>query len=161
MIRVVPAGALHHREMAEILNQIIKIGGTTAIITPVDTATIGDWMARNPDQSAWFVAEDETGLVLGFQWIEPNPSLPEDAANIATFSRPGHTGLGIGSKLFEATKIAASKLGYSWINANIRADNEGGLAYYQSRGFENYGTINDHPLADGTRVNKVLKRFDL
>ena len=49
----------------------------------------------------------------------------------------------------------------TWINAEIRADNAGGLIYYQSRGFEDYGRIEGRRLADGTVVDKVLKRFDL
>jgi ribosomal protein S18 acetylase RimI-like enzyme len=98
---------------------------------------------------------------MGFQWIEPARYLPPEAAEIATFARMGHTGLGIGSKLFEATQSAAKALGYAWINANIRADNGGGLIYYQSRGFEDYGRIEGYEMGDGTRVDKVLKRFDL
>ena len=51
--------------------------------------------------------------------------------------------------------------GYVWINAEIRADNTGGLIYYQSRGFEDYGRIKDYRLDDGMVVDKVLKRYDL
>ena len=82
------------------------------------------------------MAEDESGNLLGFQTIGPKPSLPNDVCDIATFTRVGHTGIGIGSALFEKTKKAARKLRYSQINATIRAENEGGQIYYQSRGFE-------------------------
>ena len=71
------------------------------------------------------------------------------------------TGLGIGSKLFAATRDAAQAAGYIWINAEIRADNAGGLTYYQSRGFEDYGRIRGYRLGDGTTVDKILKRYDL
>jgi hypothetical protein len=52
-------------------------------------------------------------------------------------------------------------LGYAWINANIRADNEGGLIYYQSRGFRDYDRWEGYQLPSGLVVDKVLKRFDL
>jgi ribosomal protein S18 acetylase RimI-like enzyme len=52
-------------------------------------------------------------------------------------------------------------LGYVWINANIRADNEGGLIYYQSRGFRDYGRREGVALASGLVVDKVLKRYDI
>jgi L-amino acid N-acyltransferase YncA len=107
------------------------------------------------------VAVDGGEQVVGFQWIEPADYLPADAAEIATFVKIGQTGLGIGSKLFDATRNAAKSLGYRWINANIRADNEGGLIYYQSRGFADYGTIEGYEMANGEIVDKVLKRFDL
>ena len=160
-MNVVPAGILHTAPMAEILNEIIERGGTTAMIDPVSKDTIAEWMARGGPRAAWHVAEDESGHVLGFQWIEPADYLPRDAAEIATFARIGHVGQGIGSALFNATEKAARRLGYTWINANIRADNAGGLAYYQSRGFEDYGTMPGVVLANGQTVDKVLKRFDL
>lgn len=159
MIHVRRAGKLHTNGMAEILNELIDDGTTTALASPVSADNLGDWMTHA--RSAWHVAEDDAGLVMGFQWIEPADYLPEDAAEIATFARRGHTGLGIGSALFRATEAAARKLGYAWINANIRADNPGGLAYYQSRGFEDYGTIEGYRMENGQIVDKVLKRFDL
>ena len=161
MIRIAKANALHVTAMTEILNDIIAAGGTTALASPVSNDELTDWMSRAPGRSAWHVAEDDTGQVLGFQWIEPADYLPEDAAEIATFARPGHSGLGIGSALFNATREAAKSLGYTWINANIRTDNTGGLAYYQSRGFEDYGRKTGVRMSNGLVVDKVLKRYDL
>ena len=160
MIHVQPAGRLHTGGMADILNDIIDQGGTTAYTSHVT----GEYLQSRIDtgnRAVWHVAEDNGGLVLGFQWIEASEALPPEAAEIATFTRIGHTGLGIGSALFHATTKAARELGYGWINANIRADNAGGLAYYQSRGFEDYSRIDGITLPDGTIVSKVLKRFDL
>ncbi|WP_366111287.1 GNAT family N-acetyltransferase [Aestuariivita sp.] len=128
---------------------------------PVTASDLADWMAFAPERSAWHVALDEAEDVQGFQWIEPRDGLPPEACDIATFVRIGKTGLGIGSALFDATRRAARDLGYVWINANIRADNEGGLIYYQSRGFRNYGTVENHVLENGEIVTKILKRFDL
>ena len=161
MIRIVVASSLHVGEMAALLNEIILIGGTTAISKPVSNADIQSWMQRAQARSAWHVAEDENGTVIGFQWIEPADYLPDDAAEIATFAKTGKTGIGIGSKLFEQTEAAARRLGYAWINANIRADNESGLTYYQSRGFETYGQKVGVRLKNGDVVDKVLKRYDL
>jgi ribosomal protein S18 acetylase RimI-like enzyme len=162
MITVRPAHALDAREMAEILNEIIAIGGTTAMTGQIDAAYFVTRMRTAPEASAWHVAETEAGEILGFQWIAPGADyLPPEAAEIATFAKPGRQGLGIGSKLFEATKDAAKRMGYAWINANIRADNTGGLAYYQSRGFEDHGRIAGYRMDDGTVVDKILKRFDL
>lgn len=161
MIQIVKAGELHVGAMADILNEIISIGGTTALTTSVTSADIAQRMHTDRSRSAWHVAENESGSVLGFQWIAPADYLPEDAAEIATFAKTGQTRLGMGSRLFEATKIAARQLGYRWLNANIRADNEGGLAYYQSRGFETYAKRSGVVLDNGLRVTKILKRYDL
>ena len=161
MIRVVKASRLHTGEMAELLNELIAEGSTTAISEPVTGQSIEERINRNRGLSVWHVAEDETGHVIGYQWIEPADYLPPEAAEIATFARIGMSGLGIGSALFEATKRVARDIGYIWINANIRADNAGGLAYYQSRGFEDYGRKEGVRMSDGRIFDKVLKRYDL
>ena len=158
MINVRPPIALDAGDMARLLNQIISTGGTTALTRPVTAQDMVEWMAED---SAWHVAVDGNEKVMGFQWIAPNSALPPKACDIATFVQQGQTGLGIGSALFAATRKAAKALGYGWINANIRADNEGGLIYYQSRGFQDYGVIEGYQMANGQIVNKRLKRFDL
>ena len=145
--------------ISALLAEIIAKGGTTAIVQPVSGEDIKDWMTTA--NAVWHVAENDRGTLLGFQWIEPHPDLPEDATDIASFVRIGQTGLGIGSALFEATKTAARKLGYRKIDAIIRADNAGGLAYYQSRGFETIRHLADTELEDGTRIDKIWKRFEL
>ena len=161
MITVRKAGTLDAREMADLLNAIIRKGGTTAFLDEINRNTILDWFAQAPYRSVWHVAEDETGTLLGFQSIEPHSKLPPEACDIATFVRLGQTGLGVGSRLFEATTSAATALGYSWISATIRADNTGGLAYYQSRGFEDYARHPDVPLGNGQIVDRVSKRYEL
>jgi len=159
MIHVRRAGPVDARALAEILNAIIAQGGSTALTDPVTGDQLAEWMRSAG--AIWHLAEDDTGRALGFQWVEPHPEHGPGVAQIATFARIGQTGLGIGSALFRTTKTACARAGYDWINAEIRADNAGGLAYYQSRGFEDYGRIEGYALGDGRRVDKVLKRFDL
>lgn len=161
MINIRPAITLDAGSMARLLNAIITEGGTTAITNTVSGRDLAQWMAGNDGQAAWHVAVNAGEEVVGFQWIEAAEYLPPEAAEIATFVQIGQTGLGIGSKLFDATRTAAKAIGYKWINANIRADNEGGLIYYQSRGFQDYGRIENYKMADGQTVDKILKRYDL
>lgn len=161
MITVRPPITFDTADMARLLNEIINVGGTTAIIRPVTGQDLAEWINTDPDQSAWHVAVDSDEHIVGFQWITSADYLPTEAAEIATFVQMGQTGLGIGSALFDATHKAAKALGYAWINANIRADNEGGLIYYQSRGFQDYRVIEGYKMADGQVVDKRLKRFDL
>jgi L-amino acid N-acyltransferase YncA len=150
------------REMAELLNDIIAAGGTTALTDQISPDDLRDWvLLSQPGHSACQLARDTADTLVGFQWIGPNAELPPGAVDIATFVRVGQTGLGIGSRLFEATRQAAERLGYKWINATIRSDNESGLIYYQSRGFRDWRFDEDVRLADGTLVNKISKRFDL
>jgi len=161
MIHLRQAGQMDAASMAELLNEIIAKGGTTAHTIPVSKDDILSYMQAFPGRSHWVIAEDDSGALLGFQLIEPHKDLPPEACDVATFARLGRTKMGIGSAMFEQSRQAAQRLGYEWINATIRADNEGGLAYYQSRGFEDYHFDKDVRLDDGTIVNKVSKRYNL
>lgn len=161
MVQVRKVMPLDHKSMARLLNGIIEKGGTTALTRPVTPDDIGAWSSASPGQSAWHVALDGSETVVGFQWISPHPDLPDEACDIATFVQLGQSGLGIGSALFEATRAAAKDLGYVWINATIRADNDGGLVYYQSRGFRDWHYDEAVALDSGQIVDKISKRFDL
>lgn len=147
--------------MAQLLNEIIQIGGTTAYTSEISANFLKEKIAKNRALSAWHIATNEREDCLGFQWIAPQAYLPAEACDIATFVKAGQTGLGIGSRLFDATRQAADRLGYEWINANIRADNDSGLAYYQSRGFRVYDHQTGVKLENGNTVDKILKRYDL
>jgi L-amino acid N-acyltransferase YncA len=161
MITTRRATTLDAPPMAELLNQIIAAGGTTALTRPVTSRDMAQMMTTALDRSAWHVALNWGGALRGFQYIEPGDHLPPEACDIATFVQIGRTGLGIGSALFAATTKTAKALGYVWINAEIRADNEGGLIYYQSRGFRDYARREAVELASGQRVDKILKRYDI
>ena len=132
-----PASAVDARSLSELLNEIIALGGTTALKT-LTKADMISWIVSNPAEYAFLIAEDERGDALGFQAIGPRKTLPPEACDIATFTRSGKAQLGIGSALFSATEKKAKALGYRWINATILNQNTGGQAYYQSRGFEPY-----------------------
>jgi ribosomal protein S18 acetylase RimI-like enzyme len=47
------------------------------------------------------------------------------------------------------------------IDATIRADNTGGLAFYSRQGFVDYDRLVGVPLEDGTPVDRLRKRFDI
>jgi len=147
------------REMAALLNEIIERGGTTARVLPTSPEYMADWIGT--PGTVWHVAEDQKGKLLGFQHFETHPDLPDGVVDIATFVRVGQTGFGIGSALFSASCDSAREMGFVAIDAVIRADNAGGLAYYQSRGFETINIIKNACLDDGTIVDKIWKRFDL
>jgi L-amino acid N-acyltransferase YncA len=155
------AGVADARGIADLLRDVLADADTSALAGPPDAATVRKWMASAPERAAWHVAEAEDGTTLGVQWIEPLDALPPDMADIATFVAPGRQRIGTGSALFAKTVDAARALGYRWLQAVIRADNEGGLVYYRSRGFEPVGRITDRQLADGRRIDRIAMRYDL
>lgn len=148
-------------QMCSLLNEIIEIGGTTALETPFTHDTLATAYLTGEDHLGCFVALDGAGDVAGFQAVLRYDALPQGWADIATFARAAPKLPGIGSALFKATRDFAQSTGITAINATIRADNAGGLAYYDKMGFETYAVEKGRPLQDGTPVDRVSKKHVL
>lgn len=149
--------------MADLINAIIVRGGTTAYEDPFDAAALDAEFISPPPRVCCFVAE-QGGTIVGFQSLmrpfEDDP-LPDSWASIATFTRVGLTQRGAGSALFVQTRAAARPAHITTIDATIRADNAGGLAFYSRLGFVEYAVIPAVPLKKGAPIDRIRKRFDL
>lgn len=161
MIVVRPIEPSEVEDARAILNEIIDIGGTTAHQAQFSRAKFEIYYINGPGHIACHVALDAQSRVAGFQAIDRNPDLPDNCADVATFARQTNKLRGVGQALFPYTCAAARRAGCIEINATIRADNVPGLAYYSSLGFVDHSTIRALPLADGTPVDRIRKRFDL
>lgn len=163
-LTVRPARQADAAAMAELINAIIAIGGTTAYEDPFDTASMDAAYISLPQLVSCFVAEAE-GIIVGFQGLmrsfDPDDPLPDGWATIGTFARVGLTQRGVGGALFAATLQAARDAGINVIDATIRADNTGGLAFYSRQGFVDYDRLKAVPLKNGTPVDRIRKRLDV
>jgi GNAT superfamily N-acetyltransferase len=161
VIHIRRVNELDARGLADLLNEIrrhLDLATTGASVTP---AMMLNRFATRPTSSAWHLAEDDSGLTLGLQTIEPCVSLPPDSCDIATFLRPGQSMADVGARLFDVTRNAARRLGYARINATLQAENKDANTYYQSRGFETYAQTTDQNRGLDDHTGKVSKRFDL
>lgn len=147
-------------QMTAILNEIIAIGGTTAFEQPLSSDYFDRFIDPSDPKFFLFVAET-ADAVVGLQWMEPLDPPNAHLGGIATFAKPGTVQRGIGSALFKATRAASKSAGYTGIEAKIRADNIGGLAYYAKMGFEDHHVSAAVPLSDGTPVDRIHKRLML
>lgn len=130
--------------MADLINRIIAIGGTTAYSASFDGGKIISEFI-GPELAICCHVAVENGKVCGFQallWADPSwpgdDRLPADWALIATYVDPEAHGKGIGRALFACTEAAARDAGVSAIDATIRKENAGGLSYYARMGFVDY-----------------------
>lgn len=160
-IRIRPAEPDDIPELCALLNEIIRAGGTTAIEGPLSDQAFGDYYLGGPGHLCCFMAENGDGSTLGFQALEHRAKLPGDCADIATYARIKPKIPGVGRALFAATVAHAKRLGLAEINATIRADNSGGLAYYAKMGFRDHSVANGVPLRDGRQVDRISKRFSI
>jgi L-amino acid N-acyltransferase YncA len=153
----VPADAA---PLCEILNSIIEIGGTTALETPLTAAEFSEMYLDGERCLGCFVAAaSDAEVLLGFQALSRHAKLPENWADIATFARMEPKSPGVGTALFARTMQRARELEAAAINATIRADNTGGLAYYEKMGFQTYQVAKGVLLQDGTPVDRIFKRY--
>ena len=146
--------------MADLLNEIIAIGGTTAFEDPVTPQDMVDCYIKGPLLECCHVAVDDRGDVAGFQSIDFD-EVPNGVGYIATFARQTPVVRGVGTALFEATRQFAKKAGLTTINAKIRADNAPGLAYYSKMGFQDHSVVRGVPLKDGTPIDRIVKLYSL
>ena len=156
-----PAHGDDTESMRTLLNEIIRVGGTTAITNELSPDDMREWFISGENVVSCFVAVDSDGTIAGFQSLSKDCSLPAGWVDIATFTSRSRHKSGVGSALFASTRGAASKLGFTAINATIRVVNEGGLAYYRSMGFETYLFEEGDPQAQGRVFNRVHKQFTL
>lgn len=151
---VADAGAL-----VELLSTLIRIGGTTAHEEPYTAQTFKHIYLAGDALITSVTAEDQTGKLLGFQSVSKNPALPDNLGDVGTFVHTDYVNKGIGTALFKKTRGLTTTLNLEALHATIRADNIGGLAYYDKMGFINYDHQPAVPLKDGTKVDRISKRF--
>lgn len=156
-----PATGADAPALAELLNAVIRAGGTTALEDEFTPDALDVAYLTGPTVHCCHVAEDAAGELVAFQTLGRYSGLPGDVGDIATFADIARKQRGAGTALFAATTARARQLGLREINATIRADNTGGLAFYTKLGFSDHGVTRAKPLADGTLVDRVHKRFAL
>jgi L-amino acid N-acyltransferase YncA len=142
-------------QMAEILNAIIALGGTTAHETPMTMDEVSEHFVDGSTVLSSVVALD-AGQAIGWQsvgWWHGDP-------HIGSFVRPGIQAAGVGRALFAKTCEVLPASGTDFIIAWIRADNVPGLAYYARIGFRDIGQDPDFALQDGRKVGRIHRRFD-
>jgi len=162
LFRIRPGRSDDAPPLTRLLNEIIAAGGTTAMEEALTEDGFAAYFLTGPDVLCCHVAElNATGEPVGFQAVCHYPDLPAGWGDIATFARRAPKLPGIGTALFPRTVAAAGSRSLIAINAAIRADNTGGLAYYDKMGFRTYRTLAAVPLRDGTPVDRILKRYDL
>jgi L-amino acid N-acyltransferase YncA len=157
-----PATSADAPDLAELLNAIIRAGGTTALEQEYAPDALDTAYLTGPDVLCCHVAADPAdGKLVAFQTMVRTPGLPEHVGDVGTFAAIDRKQSGAGSALFAATRACARELGLSAINATIRGDNAGGLVFYTKQGFADHGVTAQVPLTDGTPVDRVHKRFEL
>lgn len=104
-------------------------------------AVIDDWYAIDRLQNAidvsthhLFVAGD--GEVVGFVHADPWEGEPSVAHLVRLYVHPAFWGEGTGSTLLERADAAVTAEGYDRLRLEVFAENDVGVSFYGSRGFD-------------------------
>lgn len=142
--------------MAEVLNAVIALGGTTAHENPKSPQTVRQDYIDGPEVRTSVLAE-EGDQVIGWQSI----GHWQGQMHIGSFVRPGIQARGTGAAMFALTLQRARAQGMTEIIASIRADNVPGLAFYAKMGFVDFASEPGFALKDGRVVGRIHRRLTL
>jgi L-amino acid N-acyltransferase YncA len=160
MIRIRPVRVEDGEGIVKVLNPLILSGENTALDRVVTAQEERAFISDFPVRGVFNIAERaEDGVIVGFQNIEPFATYTDAFAHvgiIGTYVDQSGQRQGIGRLLFEATRLAAKEKGYEKFIAFVRADNPGGLAYYNRIGFEAIGVAKRHAKIKGRYIDEVL-----
>ncbi|MFT5502662.1 MAG: L-amino acid N-acyltransferase YncA [Gammaproteobacteria bacterium] len=148
-------------ELHLLLNDIIRVGGSTAMDRPLSVTDFENHFLSGDDSICCHAAVNEDGELVGFQSLKQHSKLPKDWADIATFAKLLPKTPGVGTTLFQTTLAYARQFEFEAINATIRADNVSGLAYYSKMGFIDYTIDRAAALSDGAPVDRISKKLQV
>lgn len=139
-----------------IVNHTILLGGTTAYEAPFSESGFAAHYFDEPAVSNVALAQ---GRIVGFQGAF---DVGDGLYSIGTFTDRVQPVKGAGRALFKKTLADCRARGGAAILAKITSDNTGGLAFYSRMGFVDWQIVpGDFTRADGTVVDRIIKRFDL
>lgn len=95
--------------------------------------------ARERDDAAFLVAEDDHGRLVGFVHVVPWPDDPLVASLLRIYVRPDSWGEGAGTALLESL-AADLESAFDRLRLVVLAENEVGVSFYESRSFERVET---------------------
>lgn len=138
-------------QIAEIIAELLHEPEPITFSRAQTTEEVEQWMDRQGDDGAFFVAE-ERGKLLGFATVDFNSAEP-DAATFGAWIRAQNRRQGHGSALAEHCLAFARTRGYRRIKARLPQNNEAALSYLSSIGalvpLFNPGTTFELPIYQG------------
>ncbi len=144
--------------VAAVLNAVIAEGRFTALAGHWTPEAEQAFLNNLGPRSQVFVAE-VAGRIVGFQVIEPfvsyTPTM-DHVAHFGTYVHASFRGRGIGRRLAEATLRFAREHGYEKSVVYVLADNELGLAFYHSLGFQEKGVLARQTKIDGLYHDEIF-----
>ena len=115
------------------------LGEDTVEAVLEDWYRLGDLRAAIGDST--FVVADRDGTVVGFAHAGPNPDAIDGTYQLyRIYVRPDLWGRAIGGRLIDRVADAVRAAGGDRLRLGVLADNDVGVSFYESRGFDRVDT---------------------
>lgn len=111
-----------------------------------------------------FVAEDQTGAVVGFASLSPSPDLDADPSTgqlSALYLLPSHWSRGIGRALLSAPVAAARECGFRRLTLWVLTGNRRARRFYEAAGFVADGCEKVEVREGGVRLEECRYSLEL
>lgn len=134
----------------------------SAIGEPFSLEQQRDYLRSLSAREAFFVAEDETGRVIGYQSLDRWSALfasMNHVAQLGTFLLPEARGRGAARALAERSLAFAREAGYEKIVIQVRGSNLRAQAFYRSLGFAECGRLSRQVRIAGSLDDEVLMEY--
>ncbi len=150
--------------VARVLNEAIADGRFTILDRPLAVADEEAFIEGLGPRGFVHVAETPAGEIVGAQTIAPLDDMvgsQDHVATMGTWVLAAWRRRGVGRALFAAGAAAARELGYAKVFTDLRADNEGSLAFHTSLGFTVVGRARRHVRIGGREIDALLIEMEL
>lgn len=134
----------------------------SAIDRPFSAGEQRAYLQSLSPREAFFVAEDETGRVIGYQSVDRWSALfgsMDHVAQLGTFLLPEARGRGTGRALAERSLAFAREAGYAKIVIQVRGSNARAQAFYRNLGFAECGRLSRQVCVAGEFDDEVLMEY--
>ena len=163
MISIRPFRQADWRATWAILEPVLRSGETYSFSSDISESEARRVWVEVPE--AAFVAEDETGQILGTYFLRPNqPGQGSHVCNCGYVVSEAARGNGIASAMCEHSQSEALRRGYRGMQYNlVVSTNTGAVRLWQKHGFEIVGTLPEafrHPTRGYIDAYVMYKRLE-
>jgi ribosomal protein S18 acetylase RimI-like enzyme len=156
-VEIVPIERRHIAGFRDVLDAVAREQRYLAMVEAPSLTQVRRFVLTGlRDGMVQFVAVDD-GRVVGWCDVRPKPrELTRHSGVLGMGIAASHRGIGIGSRLLDATLAVAIAGGLTRIELHVLVDNEPAIALYRRFGFETEGTCRHYLRQDGTYRDALL-----
>ncbi|KUL40217.1 GNAT family N-acetyltransferase [Actinoplanes awajinensis] len=150
-------GAVSERDavaLAEVVRELVAGGAALGWVEPPPVPEVVELLAGVTVLAVAFSGGEAIGFGYWRRYERPTHRLNADIEKLAI--SPKFQGMGVGRAVMSALIAAAASAGIEVLTLDLRGDNVGAVALYESLGFRKYGVLERFVAVGSLRYDKLL-----